>query len=172
MRHGRHTAQIVERRERLGFKSRLRPPGFADRFADALTLYLGTVWFMAGNVVLFVAWMVVNLGWVPGLRPFDPFPFSLLTMAVSLEAIVLSIVVLVSQNFQSRIAELRAELEFEVDVRSEREITKLIGMVRQLQEHLGMECRDPEVHDMERRTDLDQIQSAIEAQNGRGNQVT
>lgn len=166
MRHVKRAEQIVDRRRRLGFKGRLSPPSLADRLADGLTVHFGTLGFLAANIVVFAGWIVVNLGLVPGVPVFDPFPFSLLTMAVSLEAIVLSVVVLISQNFQSRIAEMRAELDFEINVRAEREASKLIGMVRQIHEHLGMECRDPEVRDMERLTDLDEVQSEIERQNG------
>jgi uncharacterized membrane protein len=167
MRHIKHTQQLFERRQRLGFKARLSEPSWTDRFADALTVHLGTVRFLAANIAFFAAWIAVNLGFVPALPVFDPFPFNLLTMAVSLEAIVLSVIVLISQNFQSRIGEMRAELDFEINVRAEREVTKLIGMVRQIQEHLGIACSDPEVRDMERLTDLDEIQSEMEIQNGR-----
>jgi uncharacterized membrane protein len=165
MRHSEHTKRVSERRRHLGFKSRQKRPSAADRIADALTIYFGTLWCLAGNVALFVVWIVVNLGLVPGIPVFDPYPFNLLTMAVSLEAIALSVIVLVSQNFQSRIAEMRAELDFEINVRAEQEVTKLIGMVRQIQEHLGIECTDPEVQDMERQSDIEAIQSEIESQN-------
>lgn len=168
MRHARYTEQIFERNRRLGFKARLRRPSAPERIADLLSLQFGSFWFLAANVALFCAWIIVNLGLVPGLAIFDPFPFSLLTMAVSLEAIVLSILVLISQNLQSHIAEMRAELDFEINVRAEQETTKLIAMVRQIQEHLGMECSDPQVRDMERETDIDAIRTEMESQaNGR-----
>ena len=164
LRHVKHTEQIFERKRRLGFKARLRRPSRPDRIADLLSLQFGSFWFLTANVAVFAVWIIVNLGLVPGVPVFDPFPFSLLTMAVSLEAIVLSVLVLISQNFQSRIAEMRAELDFEINVRAEQEATKLIVMVRQIQEHLGMECRDPQVRDMERETDIDAIQTAMESQ--------
>src|SRR6185312_8650424 len=102
-------------------------------------------------------WIVINEGWIPEFAPFDPFPFNLLTTAVSLEAIVLTVVVLISQNFQSRIADMRAELDFEINVRAEKEVTKLIAMVRQIQEQLGIDCTaDTERAEMERETDIEQ----------------
>ena len=167
LRHVKHTEQIFERKRRLGFKARLSRPSRPDHIADLMSLQFGSFWFLASNAVFFVVWIVINLDLVPGVPAFDPFPFSLLTMAVSLEAIVLSVLVLISQNFQSRIAEMRAELDFEINVRAEQEASKLIGMVRQIQEHLGIECRDPEIRDMERETDLDAIQSAMESQAAR-----
>jgi uncharacterized membrane protein len=166
MRHVRHTQRLIQRQEQLGFKGRLaEPPGWVDRFADTLSATFGTMWFLAANVLFFTAWIVVNEGWIPGIPAFDPFPFNLLTTAVSLEAIALTIVVLISQNFQSRIADMRAELDFEINVRAEKEVTKLIAMVRQIQEQLGIDCSaDPEREEMERETDIVEIQETIRQQ--------
>ena len=70
----------------------------ADRLSDALTHVAGSAAFVAGHVVGFTVWIAVNVGAVPGVTPFDPFPFSFLTLVVSLEAIFLAIFVLMSQN--------------------------------------------------------------------------
>lgn len=158
------TRRIHERREKLGFKGRMPEPHWIDRLADALSSRLGTLSFLAINVAVFAVWIVLNVGILPGLEPFDPFPFSLLTMAVSLEAILLTIIVLISQNFQSRIAHMRAELEFEIDVRTEREVTKLISMLRAVQERLGIDRHDPELPEMEQETDIDHMRARIEQQ--------
>ena len=169
MRHTHHTQRIFQRREQLGFKGRLADrPCWIERLADALTVTFGTTWFLLANLVLFAIWIALNLGWVPGVPVFDPFPFNLLTMAVSLEAIVLSIVVLMSQNFQSHNAEMRAELDFEINVRAEKEVTKLITMVRQVQERLGIDCAsDAEMEEMARETDIAEIQEGIRQQSNR-----
>jgi uncharacterized membrane protein len=166
MAHFRHTKAIYERREKLGFKGRVtEPPGLVDRLADWLSLAFGTMAFLLVNVALFALWIVINVGLVPGVPPFDPFPFNFLTMSVSLEAIVLSVVVLISQNFQGKIADLRSELDFEVNVRAEREITKLVCMMQEVQEHLGMAATDDaDLVEMEKDTDLDGLKKSIEEQ--------
>ena len=72
-----------------------------QRVADWIAEFSGSIPFLAINAALFLIWIVVNTNLVPGVRAFDPFPFGLLTMAVSLEAIFLSIFVLISQNRQA-----------------------------------------------------------------------
>ena len=80
--------------------------------------------------------MLVNTGFF-GLRPFDPFPFGLLTMIVSLEAIFLSIFVLMAQSRESAVGELREELSLQVDLRMEEEVTKTLQLVAGLYARLG-----------------------------------
>ena len=80
-----------------------------DKAADFLTASFGTISHLLFNVLFFVAWIVWNGGVIPGLAVFDPFPFGFLTMVVSLEAIFLAIIVLISQNREARIADLREE---------------------------------------------------------------
>jgi uncharacterized membrane protein len=87
-----------------------------DRVADRITQFSGSMLFVYVHVVWFAAWIVIN-ELVP--RPFDPFPFGLLTLVVSLEAIFLSTFVLISQNRESMRADLRSELDFETNVRAE-----------------------------------------------------
>ena len=70
----------------------------SERLADEMTAGFGSMPFLIANCVWFVVWIAANTGLVHGLPEFDPFPFGLLTMIVSLEAIILAIVVLISQN--------------------------------------------------------------------------
>lgn len=132
--------------------------------ADFLTGQFGTVWFLIWNAVVFIGWIEWNLG-LFGLPIFDPFPFGLLTMLVSLEAIGLAIIVLISQNRQNKIADLRQQVDFEVDVRAEEEITKLLRMLHEVRDHLGLVKKDRELMQMERRADIKQIQRDIEREN-------
>ncbi len=108
----------------------------SDIFADLLTARLGTVSFLLLNVLFFVGWISYNQ--VLGSRIFDPFPFEMLTTIVSLEAIFLSTIVLISQNRQSRIADIRQQMDFEIDVRSEEEISKIVSMLAKIEKHLGV----------------------------------
>ena len=107
-----------------------------ERIADWMTRKAGTKEFLIFHVVWFAAWMVLNTGILPW-RPFDPFPFGLLTMVVSLEAIFLSIFVLMTQNRESYIAELREELSLQVSLRMEAEVTKTLQLVAGLYTRLG-----------------------------------
>lgn len=107
-----------------------------QRFADALTRAASTAWFFTFHIAWFVVWIAWNVGAL-GLAPFDPFPFGLLTMVVSLEAIFLSIFVLMAQSRDSAIAELREELTLQVNLRMEREVTKTLQLVAGLYTRLG-----------------------------------
>ncbi len=96
----------------------------------------------------FAGWMLVNSGAV-GIRPFDPFPFGLLTMIVSLEAIFLAIFVLMAQSRESTVAELREEVSLQVVLRMEEEVTKTLQLVAGLYARLGLKVgEDDELREM------------------------
>ena len=107
-----------------------------DRLADGLTAAVGTMGFVYVNALWFGAWIAINLGLVPGLAPFDPFPFGLLTMIVSLEAIFLSLFVMISQNRADAKDRLRSELDYRVNVKAEIEIGQLHEKVDTLRDEL------------------------------------
>lgn len=100
-------------------------PGLGVRFADLLTRIAGDVRFAYANFLWFAVWIVINMGWIPGIEPFDPFPFGLLTMIVSLEAIFLSLFILISQNRQAERDRVRDDIEYQVNVKAELEIRQL-----------------------------------------------
>ncbi|GGO96663.1 DUF1003 domain-containing protein [Wenjunlia tyrosinilytica] len=93
--------------------------GSQDRVADAITAFAGTMGFVCIHAVWFTAWIVLNEGLLGKAGVFDPYPFGLLTMIVSLEAIFLSTFVMVSQNRQAARENVRADLDFETNLRSE-----------------------------------------------------
>ena len=95
------------------------------RLVHWVAAFSGTVTFLNLHVIIFFFWIVVNLGWVPYVPKFDPFPFGLLTMIVSLEAIILSGFVLISQNLQSSKDRVRSDIEYEVNLKAELEIAHL-----------------------------------------------
>ncbi|HKX32312.1 MAG TPA: DUF1003 domain-containing protein [Blastocatellia bacterium] len=121
-----------------------------DRIADALTAFSGSMMFVYLHAIWFGAWIIFNLGWFH-LQPFDPFPFGLLTMIVSLEAIFLSTFVLISQNRAGAVADKRADLDLQIDLFAEHEITRLITMVDAIATHLGVEpLKNPELGDLKK----------------------
>jgi uncharacterized membrane protein len=153
----RNVEEIValEQRDRLQM-------GMNERIANWLAAFSGSMTFVWLHALWFGAWIIVNKG-VLGLPKFDPFPYGLLTMTVSLEAIFLSTFVLISQNRQALQADRRAKVDMQVNALAEREITKLIEMVDALQRHAGIpRHEDDELHDLKQRTDLVQVMDAID----------
>lgn len=135
-----------------------------ERFSDALTRVAGSTPFLTIHAIWFAAWMLWNTGEF-GLRAFDPFPFGLLTMIVSLEAIFLSIFVLISQGRESAIAELREELTLQVNLRMEEEVTKTLQLVAGLYARMGYRLSDDtELVDMLRPLDAAEIERELIAQ--------
>ena len=104
------------RHEQLLF-ARMR--GTQNRVADAITDFAGTMQFVYIHAVWFAGWVACNEGWFGRAAVFDPYPFGLLTMIVSLEAIFLSTFVMISQNRQAAREKVRADLDFETNIRSE-----------------------------------------------------
>src|ERR1700743_1212610 len=136
---------------------------FADRFGTAIAAGFGSITFLIGCILSFVIWALWNIGLIPGLRPFDPFPFPILDMVVSLVAIMLSVSVLINQNRQGKIDKLQQQVEFEVNVRAEEEITKMLSMLHKIQQHLGIKNEDDaELEKMKETTDIHEIHKTID----------
>ena len=104
-----------------------------ERVADAISAFAGSISFLALHGLWFAAWILWN---TTGARSFDPFPFGLLTMVVSLEAIFLSVFVLISQNRQSAKDRVRSDIEYEVNVKAELEVAALHEKLDHLQEQM------------------------------------
>jgi uncharacterized membrane protein len=107
-----------------------------QKAADWIADFSGSMPFLMGNAILFFVWIVLNIDAIPGLKSFDPFPFGLLTMAVSLEAIFLSIFVLISQNRQAQKDRIRSDIEYDVNLKAEFEVAHLHEKVDRLQEEV------------------------------------
>src|SRR5262249_28952472 len=126
--------QAVAQIERAAYESR----SSVDRFSVTITKWAGSATAILVHLIWFFIWLAINLNWVRGIEPFDPFPFSLLTMVVSLEAIFLSLFVLITQNRMSKEADRRAELDLEVNILAEEETTLILQMLKQISEKLGL----------------------------------
>jgi len=137
----------------------------ADKFADFLTASFGTVFFFTLNAAFFSIWIIWNMGALPHVPVIDPFPFGLLTMVVSLEAIFLAIIVLISQNRGARIAELREEVELYINTYAESEITKLMYLQTLLLKKNGIDIsKDEDVQTMLESLESDKIELELEKQ--------
>lgn len=138
---------------------------FHIRVADYLTSYFGSIGFLLANGLVFITWILLNTGTVPGFTPFDPYPFTFLIMLVSLEAIFLTTIVLMSQNRQSFITSLRDELDMQVNMLTEREITKALELLIRLHQHLDIDSiDDPELLSMLKTTNISYIERKLEEQ--------
>lgn len=129
--------------------------------ADKLNDVAASTSFLLLHVVWFAVWVAWNTGTF-GFKVFDPFPFGLLTMVVSLEAIVLSIFVLMAQKREAAIAELREELSLQVSLRLEQEVTKTLQLVAGLYTRLGHRvAEDPELKEMLQPLDVPAIEREL-----------
>ncbi|HVT01684.1 MAG TPA: DUF1003 domain-containing protein [Patescibacteria group bacterium] len=148
----------------------LRSRSFLTQVADDLTTFCGSTPFLIFHVLFFAAWIVINVGLVSEIiKPFDPYPFGFLTMVVSLEAIFLSIFVLVSQNRSSYISTIRDEVHLGVNLIAEEEITKILEVLADIRREMGIKKPDPQLDKMLDRIDTGYIERSIMEQLGRAN---
>ena len=135
-----------------------------DLLSETLTRIASSGTFLVVHIAWFSGWIAWNTGLL-GIPPFDPFPFGLLTMIVSLEAIFLSIFVLMSQGREAAIAELREELTLQVNLRMEEEVTKTLHLVAGLYTRLGHTLADdPELREMLEPLDATRIERQLAEQ--------
>jgi uncharacterized membrane protein len=135
-----------------------------DKVAVTVIELLGSVIFLLICLFFFSGWICWNLGLLNGLKPFDPFPFPILDMIVSLFAIILTVLVLINQNRQGRIDKIRQQVEFEVNVRAENEITKVLNMLHSIHQKMGLDnTEDKELEEMKEPTDINKIHQALDS---------
>jgi uncharacterized membrane protein len=138
-----------------------RTRSLQDRLADAITSFSGRMIFAYIHVVWFGVWILLNTGWF-GLRVFDPFPYGLLTMIVSLEAIFLSTFVLISQNRLGKETERHADLDLQIGLLTEHELTRVLQMLDAIQDKLGIvDHRESELADLEMETRPEDVLAEI-----------
>jgi uncharacterized membrane protein len=162
-----HLHEKISRRRRLirSFeKKALGHRTLPEKIADHVTVNTGSIVFLLLNMYFFLAWIVINLDFIPGLHPFDPYPYGMLTMVVSLEAIVLSIFVLISQNRAAKIDALRDELHLQVNLIAEEEITKVLEVLNDVRTKVGIKKEDPELTRMLQRIDTSYIEQSLQKQ--------
>lgn len=133
-----------------------------DRLADAITRFTGSMTFVYLHLTLFGLWIFINLGWLPIVPRFDP-TFVVLAMVASVEAIFLSTFVLISQNRMTILADKRADLDLQVSLLAEHEITHLIQLVTAIAHRMGLEeSRNPELAELARDVAPEKVLDEIE----------
>jgi uncharacterized membrane protein len=142
----------------------------ADRIAEFVARFCGSITFVWIHAAWFAAWLLWNC--LPGLPHFDPYPFTFLTLCVSLEAIFLSAFILISQNYEMRIGERRNHLDLQINLLAEQENTKMLQLLDRMAKKMGLyDEDDPEIQVLEQATRPEtlarQIEDALRAQTGR-----
>lgn len=131
-----------------------------QRIADAITYAAGSMPFVYVHLVIVVCWILVNAGWTP-LKPFDP-TFVLLATVASVEAIFLSTFVLVTQNRMQRDADRRADLDLQISLLTEHELTRVIQLISQMADKLGIKVPIPELEELQRDVSPEQVLDAMD----------
>ncbi len=111
----------------------------SNRIGDAIGTFAGTVTFVLLHLALFAVWAAVNTGIMPIVPQWDPYPFSLLTMIVSMEGVLLTTFVLIKQNRMGSRADRRNHLDLQINLLTEKEVTKVIQMLERISAHMGIE---------------------------------
>jgi uncharacterized membrane protein len=134
---------------------------YSDRLADAIANFCGSMPFVWGHVVLFATWLIINT--IPGIDHFDPFPFTFLTLVVSLEAIFLSTFILISQNLEMRLSDRRNQLDLQINLLTEQENTKMLTILERIAKKVGAKTDDdPRLQVLEQATQPEKLVDQIE----------
>jgi uncharacterized membrane protein len=158
-------AKVIEKNIRTIIQLRLQAEderSLESRAADAVTAFSGSMVFVYLHIAWFAIWVVLNTGWV-GMPAFDPFPYGLLTMVVSLEAIFLSTLVLITQNRLAAEGEHRADLNLQTSLLTEHELTRVLQMLSAIQDKLGIKDHAAsELAELEVETKPEDVMAEIE----------
>lgn len=153
----RNIAALVERRQQ---EERQRSAD--ERIAEAISRFAGSMRFVYLHLALVGLWVAINLGVTP-LPRFDP-TFVVLAMVASVEAIFLSTFVLITQNRMAAIADKRADLDVQISLLAEHEITRVVALVSQIAERMGIEsAQDPELAELSRDVQPERVLDSLEA---------
>ncbi len=132
-----------------------------DRVAEVIAGFCGSMTFVWVHVAWFGGWIGFNF--MPGVKHIDPFPFTFLTLVVSLEAIFLSTFILISQNHDSRVSEKRNHLDLQINLLSEQENTKMLALLHQIALKLGADIsQDPHIEVLAQATKPEALVEQIE----------
>jgi uncharacterized membrane protein len=139
-----------------------------EKIAEAVTRFTGSMMFVYIHLAAFGVWIIANVGLIPGVKPWDP-TFVILATEASVEAIFLSTFVLISQNRAAALADKRADLDLQINLLSEHEITRLLSIAIAIAKNSGVELRDAsELNELERDVAPEAVLDKIEKGDGTG----
>jgi uncharacterized membrane protein len=135
-----------------------------ERASGAIAKFIGSTAFLLLQILLVLTWSAINLGLIPGLRSFDPFPLGISALVISSESVVLTIFVLISQNRMARQAEKRAHLDLQVGMLAEQELTAVLQMLHKICQRLGIDVgyAKQELKGFSDATDVSKLASELE----------
>jgi uncharacterized membrane protein len=135
---------------------------WSERVADRLSTFLGSAKSIVLHGSVFGLWLLINSGVVKGIRPFDPFPFVMLAMVASIESIFISTFVLISQNRLSDLTDKRAELDVQISLLTEHEVTRLIVLCDAIAQRLGVSLpADSRIEELKKDVEPEQVMAQI-----------
>lgn len=155
----RRNLDLIRKLEEQALSSRTT----SERVTDAIGSFCGSMPFVILHLVAFGAWILINTtDW--GIPHFDPYPFMLMNVAVSLEAIFLSTFVLMKQNRMGRRSDARAHLDLQINLLAEREMTLMLKMLASISEHMGLKewSRDPHLRDLLSELPVEEVAKELE----------
>lgn len=159
----RNIHALEERREQEAARATL-----GERISDRITKFTGSLWFVLIHLVIYGAWIALNLGVVPGVSKFDP-SFVILAMEASVEAIFLSTFVLITQNRMADAASKRADLDLQISLLTEHELTKLVELVTEMRGRLNLDPEPTEeIEEIQKDVAPEAVLDAIEARQKEG----
>ena len=139
-----------------------RTAPLSDRIAKRVTDFTGSIPFVVLHVLVYGAWIAINIGLVPGVPRFDP-TFVVLAMEASVEAIFLSTFVLIAQNRMQASSDRRADLDLHVNLLAEHELTRIAVLIERIAERVGVAVTDPEFAEVKRDVEPTMVLDAIDA---------
>jgi uncharacterized membrane protein len=157
----KRNVEVVRQLEEAAKQERTK----SDLFAEAIARFCGSMTFVWVHVAWFGGWVILNV--MPGLPHIDPFPFTFLTLVVSLEAIFLSTFILISQNHDTKISERRNHLDLQINLLSEQENTRMIEILKTIAAKLDCEIpNNPELESLSEETHPEKVAAQIEQREG------
>ncbi len=155
--HIQEQIELIARHEQEFLEERTT----AERVTDTIAGFIGSLPFVAVHLCVFAVWIVVNL--LPRVRHFDPKPFGLLQTCVALEAILVASFILMRQARLGRRSDERDHMMLQILLLTEKELTALLGMDRQIASEMGLSraANTPEVRDLSQETSIDDLQQTI-----------
>lgn len=158
----RNIAAMSDRRKRQAAQATIE-----EKIANAITVFAGSISFVYLHVALYGGWVAINLGLIPGVPEFDP-SFVMLAMVASVEAIFLSTFILISQNQMASRESLRADLDLQVSLLTEHEITKLSSLLLRIAEKVGVDpSASPDVREVQKDIAPEAVLDELEARDAK-----
>jgi uncharacterized membrane protein len=135
-----------------------------ERVSEVITRFVGNTTFLLAQLILISGWMLLNLRVIPGVAPFDPFPFGVLALVVSAESVFLTVFVLISQSRMARQSDRRSHLGLQISMLSEQELTTILQMLQKLCQHMGVnvDSSKEEVRSFSKTTEIHKLASELE----------